>query len=85
MALAMCQAGTIFLTCLTTRLTIMRLGKSSMSPNCVTITCLTGVLATTFSSTLAKFSTMTMASAPESLSWCSSSRSVYSGLQFTTV
>jgi hypothetical protein len=32
----------------------------------------------------AKFSMMTMALAPESLSWCSSSRGVYSGLTLTT-
>ena len=35
-----------------------------------------GVLAITFSSVVAKFSRMTIASAPESLSWCSSSRGV---------
>ena len=37
-----------------------------------------------FSSVAAKFSMMTMALAPESLSWCSSSRAVYSGLTLTT-
>ena len=31
------------------------------------------------------FSRTTMTSAPESFSWCSSSRGVYSGLTFTTV
>jgi hypothetical protein len=34
---------------------------------------------------VAKFSRMTMAVAPESFSWCSSSRAVYSGLTFTQV
>ena len=38
----------------------------------------------TSESVLAKFSSTTIASAPESLSWCSSSRGVYSGLTFTT-
>ena len=33
----------------------------------------------------AKFSTQTSTSAPESFSWCSSSRGVYSGLTLTTV
>ncbi len=33
----------------------------------------------------AKFSRMMMAVAPESLSWCSSSRGVYSGLTLTQV
>ena len=35
------------------------------------------------SSVCAKFSMMTMALAPESWSWCSSSRGVYSGLTLT--
>jgi hypothetical protein len=47
-------------------------------------TCLTGVAAMHCCSVLAKFSMMTMALEPESLSWCSSSRGVYSGLTFTT-
>ena len=38
----------------------------------------------TSSSVCAKFSSTTIAVAPESFSWCSSSRGVYSGLVFTT-
>ena len=38
----------------------------------------------TSSSVAAKFSSTTIASAPESTSWCSSSRAVYSGLTLTT-
>lgn len=45
----------------------------------------TSVRSSTCCSVVAKFSTTTMARAPESLSWCSSSRGVYSGLTFTTV
>ena len=37
-----------------------------------------------FSKVEAKFSMMKIALAPESLSWCSSSRGVYSGFTFTT-
>ena len=47
-------------------------------------TCLTAVLAMQACSVAAKFSMMTMALAPESLSWCSSSRGVYSGFTLTT-
>ena len=42
----------------------------------VTTTCLTGVFASTSCSTWAKFSRITITSAPESFSWCSSSRAV---------
>ncbi len=69
------HAGTIFFTRRTTRLT-SRPFRPSRSPIEPTTTCLTEVLATTFSSVEAKFSRMTIASAPESLSWCSSSRGV---------
>ena len=81
---AMRHTGTIFFTRLTTKLTSQRFGSGSMSPSCVVITCLTAVFGRTCCSTPAKFSTMTMAFAPESFSWCSSSRGVYSGLTFTT-
>ena len=47
-------------------------------------TCLICVLAMHFCSVAAKFSMMTMALAPESFIWCSSSRAVYSGLTLTT-
>ena len=47
-------------------------------------TCLTSVASSTSASVWAKFSSTMMARAPESLSWCSSSRGVYSGLTFTT-
>ena len=49
-----------------------------------TTTCLTGVAGSTACSVAAKFSRMTMASAPLSFNWCSSSRGVYSGLTLTT-
>ena len=85
MAPSMCHAGTIFLTCLMTKLTSQRFGIGSRSPICVVITCSTGVLPMTCCRDWAKFSTMTMALAPESFNWCSSSRGVYSGLTLTTV
>lgn len=62
-----------------------RLGKASRSPRPVTATCFTPVSATIFSRVAAKFSRIRMASAPESTSWCLSSRGVYSGFTFTTV
>ena len=48
-----------------------------------TTTCLTLVCGSASCSTAAKFSSTTMASAPQSLSWNSSSRGLYSGLTFT--
>ena len=42
----------------------------------VTTTCFTFVFATTSWTVCAKFSTTTITSAPESFSWCSSSRAV---------
>ena len=47
-----------------------------MSPIDASTTFLVGTAAITCCSTLAKFSMMTIALAPESLSWCSSSRGV---------
>ena len=47
-----------------------------MSPIWVVTTVFTFVRPITSSSVLAKFSRMTIASAPESFSWCSSSRGV---------
>ncbi len=70
------HAGTIFFTRLMTKLTIQRFLTGSRSPTWVVITCSTDVFASTCCRVLAKFSTMTMALAPESLSWCSSSRGV---------
>ena len=55
-----------------------------MSPSAVRMTFLVGTALITCCSTWAKFSTMRIALAPESFSWCSSSRGVYSGLTFTT-
>ena len=78
------KAGTIFFTLRTTKFTMAPL-KPSMSPSEATTTCLIGVRAITSSSTCAKFSRITMVSAPESFNWCSSSRAVYSGFTFTTV
>ena len=67
--------GTIFFTLRTTRFTI-RPFTPSISPSEVTTTCLIGVRPRTSSSTWPKFSSTTMTSAPESFSWCSSSRGV---------
>ena len=57
-----------------TKLTSSDFGKPSMSPTPVTMTCFTSVRAITSCSTCAKFSRIRIAFAPESLSWCSSSR-----------
>ncbi len=85
MAPSIRQPGTIFLTRLMTKLTIQRFGIGSRSPTWVVITCWTGVFSSTGCRVLAKFSRMTMARAPESFSWCCSSRGEYRGLTFTTV
>ena len=60
-------------------------GKPSMSPSAVVMTWRTGVPASASWTVLPKLSTTTMASAPESASWCFNSRGVYIGLTFTTV
>ena len=73
---ARCHAGTIFFTCLTTRLVSIRLKAGNMSPICVVMMVFTGVRGSTSSSVCAKFSSTTIAVAPESFSWCSSSRAV---------
>ena len=78
-------AGTIFFTLRTTKLTSAPFAPPSISPMLATTMCLTGVLGRTCSSTCAKFSSTMIASLPESTSWCSSSRAVYSGLTLTTV
>jgi len=79
----MFHAGTIFLTCLTTRLVMNPLAPGNMSPICVVIT----------------VSPRARSTSPASrevledhddrragvLDWCSSSRAVYSGLVLTTV
>ncbi len=70
------NGGTIFFTLRSAKLTIAPFGKPSMSPIEATTTCFTSVLAITCCSVPAKFSRMTIASAPESFSWCSSSRGV---------
>ena len=79
------QAGTIFFTVLTTKLTIQRFGIGNRSPTCVVIRCCSAVFFHTCCSVAAKFSTTTMALAPESCNWCSSSFGVYSGLTLTTI
>ncbi|MOA20389.1 hypothetical protein D3C78_1408300 [compost metagenome] len=56
----------------------------SWSPMAHSTTCLTAVAAMQACSVVAKFSMMTMALAPESLSWCSSSGAVYRGFTLTT-
>ncbi|MNN29810.1 hypothetical protein D3C81_1434270 [compost metagenome] len=70
------HAGTIFLTLRTTKLTTAPFTVPSMSPMLATTTCFTGVAGSTAWSVAAKFSRMTMASAPLSFNWCSSSRGV---------
>ena len=62
------KAGTIFFTLRTTMLTIVPFGKPSRSPMLASTICCTGVLDSTCSKVLAKFSMMMMALAPESLS-----------------
>lgn len=66
-AVGSANAGTIFFTRRTTKLTITPL-KPSRSPMLPTITCLTPVCGNTFCTVVAKFSSSTMASAPESWS-----------------
>jgi hypothetical protein len=79
------KSGTSFLTLRTTKSTIMPFAPPSSSPMLATTTWRTGVLPSTCCTVCAKFSSTMMASLPESLSWCSSSRGVYSGLTLTTV
>ena len=55
-----------------------------MSPSAASTTFFVGTADITCCSAVAKFSTMMIAFAPESFSWCSSSRGVYSGLTLTT-
>src|ERR1017187_4473631 len=64
---SICQAGTILLKRLTATFTNQRRGIARISPIWVVTTSLTDVLGSTFSRTWAKFSRMTIASAPESL------------------
>jgi hypothetical protein len=64
----MLQAGTSFFRYLTAKLTKGRLGNGNRSPNRVITTVFTEVLSSTSCKVWAKFSTMTMAAAPESLS-----------------
>src|ERR1022692_1986556 len=68
MAPPICHSGTIFFICLTAKFTNSRRCGVSRSPTCVDTTCSTAVFASTVSSTCAKFSRMTITSAPESLS-----------------
>ena len=79
------NSGTIFLTLRTTKLTSMPFTPPSISPMLATTTWRTGVLPITFCTVWAKFSSTMIASLPESVSWCSSSRAVYRGLTLTTV
>ena len=77
------QGGTIFFTRFTTKLAMRDFGNPSMSPIWVVTTVFTFVRPMTSWSVPAKFSRITIASAPESFSWCSSSLGVYRGLQLT--
>ena len=79
------NGGTAFLTCLSTKLIKAPFGKPSRSPIPVVTTCSTSVPSSTSCTVAAKLSTTTMALAPESSSWCFSSRAVYSGLVLTTI
>jgi hypothetical protein len=83
-AAPMRHAGTIFLTLRTTWLTRVPLIRPSMSPIAATTTFFVGTASITCCSVEAKFSSTMISFAPESLSWCSSSRGVYSGLTLTT-
>jgi len=78
------KAGTIFFTRRTTWLTRAPFTRPSMSPMLASTTVFVGTWSITWARVAAKFSRMMMALAPESLSWCSSSRGVYSGLTLTT-
>ncbi|MNN31526.1 hypothetical protein D3C81_1452170 [compost metagenome] len=79
------NGGTIFLTYLTTALTTKRLSGGSMSPTSVTSTWRMPVFGSTSSARWAMLARHTSALAPESLNWCSISRTVYSGLVLTTM
>ena len=61
------------------------LGKPTRSPSAVVMTCLTWVPARASCAVLPKLSTTSSTLAPESTSWCFSSRGVYIGLTLTTV
>ena len=78
-------AGTILARWRTAKVIHLPNQKPSRSPIDAITTCCTLVWSTTSARVWAKFSRMTMAVAPESLSWCSSSRAVYSGFTFTQV
>ena len=75
-AFAKLNGGTSFFTRRTTQLTSADFGNPSPSPMRTRITCSTLVRSMTSARVCAKFSTMTMARAPASSSWCSSSRAV---------
>ncbi len=79
------QSGTRRFTYRMTRLTMGPFGKPSWSPMPVTTTLRTGVRSMTCCSTAQAMSQTTMVVAPESLSWCSSSRAVYMGFTLTTI
>ena len=68
----------------TAKLTISALGKPSRSPKPVVTISLRSSAGSACCSVMAKFSITTMARAPESFIWCSSSGGVYSGLTLTT-
>ena len=70
------QAGHSTVGLLGTKFTMEPRGQPSKSPMRVTSTLCRFVCGSTCCSTCAKFSTMTIALAPESTSWCSSSRAV---------
>ena len=64
-ALGILHFGTSLFTNLMAKLISLPLPHPNMSPNCVTITCLTFVCASSSCRTKAKFSRTTIASAPE--------------------
>jgi hypothetical protein len=79
------NGGTIFARCRTAKVIHLPYQGPSRSPIAASTTCFTGVRSITSDKVLPKFSRTTIAVAPESFSWCSSSRGVYSGLTLTHV
>ena len=86
MAPSIFQGGTIFFTYLTTALVSNSFSTGSRSPTSVVITCKrsAGLRSITACTVWAKFSSTTRVVAPESLSWCSNSGTVYCGFTLTT-
>ena len=78
------NGGTIFLSLRTTKFVTQRFSGGRQSPTEDSTTVSIEVAGKAFARVAAKFSSTTIARAPLSASWCSSSRTVYSGLTLTT-